>query len=164
MYCCPACGADDVANQSVCRCGADLALLQQLEVLADVWFNRALEALKNGAPGAALEWLSACCAARPTDAPARRAQARVWAQLGRLPEACAALDRAAEIEPDAPEVEEIRQALRSALLPDAASTPKGSPAPADTVSSRDKRTALRRTEQQKKAKTKASKRARRPRR
>jgi regulator of sirC expression with transglutaminase-like and TPR domain len=89
-----------------------LSLLQRLDAVADAWFNRALEALAAGAPGRALEWLSACCAARPTDAAARRAQAKVWAQLGHWEEARDALERAAAIEPDVPELEAIRQALR----------------------------------------------------
>ena len=124
MYSCPACGAEGVANRSACRCGADLSLLQSLDSITDAWFNRALEALAEGAPGQALEWLSACCVVRPTDAAARRAQARVWAQLGLLQEAQDALDRAAAIVPDAPELADIQQALeeaRGAQSEDAAS-------------------------------------------
>lgn len=116
MYSCPACGAEDVSNRSTCRCGADLTLLQRLDALADAWFNRALEALDLGKPGQALEWLSACCAARPSDAAARRAQARLWAQLGHWPEAQDALERARAIEPDAPALAEIQQALQDATL------------------------------------------------
>jgi tetratricopeptide (TPR) repeat protein len=112
MYSCPACGAEDVAGQSTCRCGADLSLLQRLDAVADVWFNLALEALAGGAPGRAMEWLSACCAARPTDAAARRAQAKVWAQLGCWEEARDAVERARAIEPDAPELAEIELALQ----------------------------------------------------
>ena len=112
MYSCPACGAKDVNNQSTCRCGADLSLLQRLDALADAWFNQALEALTHNNPGHALEWLSASCAARPTDAAARRAQAKVWAQLGRWAEARDALSRAREIEPDEPELAEIELALQ----------------------------------------------------
>ena len=111
MYSCPACGAEDVAKRSVCVCGADLSLLERLDAVADAWFNRALEALEEGAVGRALEWLSACCAARPTDAAALRAQAKVWAQLGHLKEAQGALERAAAIEPDGAETAAIRQAL-----------------------------------------------------
>lgn len=113
-YCCPACGAENVANQSTCRCGADLLLLQKLDAVADAWFNRALEALADGAPAQALEWLSASCAARPTDAAIRRTQAKVWAQLGKWEAAQDALDRAAVIDPDAPEVVEIQAALLDA--------------------------------------------------
>ncbi len=113
MYNCPACGAEDVANQPVCRCGADLSLLQRLDAVADAWFNRALEALAEHNPGRALEWLSASCAARPTDAAARRAQAKVWAQLGRWAEARDALSRARDIEPDEPELVDIELALQA---------------------------------------------------
>jgi predicted Zn-dependent protease len=112
MYSCPACGAEDVANLSTCRCGADLSLLQRLDAVADAWFNRALEALANNNPGHALEWLSASCAARPTDVAARRAQAKVWAQLGHWAEARDALSRARDIEPDDPELAEIELALQ----------------------------------------------------
>lgn len=114
MYNCPACGVEDVAQDTNCRCGADLSLLLQLETLADVWFNRALAELRDNAPGRALEWLSAACAVRPADAAARRAQARLWAQLGRYVEARDALARAAELEPDAPELIEIGAALNDA--------------------------------------------------
>jgi predicted Zn-dependent protease len=113
MYTCPACGAEDVSNQPVCRCGADLSLLQRLDAVADAWFNRALEALADHHPGRALEWLSASCAARPTDVAARRAQAKVWAQLGRLSEARDSLGRARDIEPDEPELAEIESALQA---------------------------------------------------
>lgn len=120
MYSCPACNAEDTAQRTTCRCGADLTLLLRLDAVADAWFNRALEALAQGAPGRALEWLSACCAARPTDAAARRAQARVWAQLGRIDEARDALDRAAELDPTAPELIVIREALEAANVSSAA--------------------------------------------
>lgn len=117
IYSCPSCGAEDMSRQTACsRCGADLSLLQRLDLVADIWFNRALEALKDGSPGRALEWLSAACAARPTDAAARRAQAKVWAQLGRWNEAHDALERARAIEPDAPEAAQIVQALQEAML------------------------------------------------
>ena len=111
MYSCPACGAEEVAGRSRCECGADLTLLQHLDAIADAWFNKALDALKEGAHGRALEWLSACCAARPTDAAARRAQAKVWAQIGRPNEARDSLERAAELEPDSPDIAQIRDAL-----------------------------------------------------
>lgn len=111
MYNCPACGIEDVAQDTNCRCGADLSLLLQLDSLADLWFNRALGELRDNAPGRALEWLSAACAVRPADAAARRAQARLWAQLGRYGEARDALARSAELEPDAPELVAIVAAL-----------------------------------------------------
>lgn len=114
MVTCPACGAENATIPVRCRCGADLALLQRLDGIADAWFNRALEALAAGSPGRALEWLSACCVARPTDAAARRAQARVWAQLGCWQPARDALERAEALDPDAAEVAEIRQALDEA--------------------------------------------------
>jgi len=129
MYSCPACGADDVEGRTVCRCGADVTLLQRLDSIADAWFNRALEALAEGRAGRALEWLSACCAARPTDAAARRAQARVWAQLGRYREALDALERAAELDPTAAELPSIREALDEAQQK-AASKIKAQAAPA----------------------------------
>ncbi|MCI0582003.1 MAG: tetratricopeptide repeat protein, partial [Chloroflexi bacterium] len=95
-------------------CGADLSLLADLDAVADAWFNEALKALAAGAPARALEWLAASCAARPTDAAVLRALARVWAQLGHPGAARDALDRAAEIEPDDPDLEGLRQALRDA--------------------------------------------------
>ena len=117
MYNCPVCGAEDAGGRTTCRCGADLSLLQRLDALADAWFNQALAALAMDAPGRALEWLSASCVARPTDAAALRALAKLWAQLGRLAEAREALERAAAIEPDDPDVALIRQALTEAQPP-----------------------------------------------
>lgn len=119
MYSCPACGAEEVASRAACSCGADLAPLQRLDGMADAWFNRALEALAAGHTGRALEWLSASCAARPTDAAARRAQAKIWAQLGLWQEARDALQRAADIDPDAPELAALRAALQDAASPSA---------------------------------------------
>ena len=113
-YSCPACGADDVGGRDRCKCGADVSLLRALDAAPDAWFNRALKALNDGDPGRALEWVSACCAARPSDGAARRVQAKIWAQLGHWQEAVRALSQSAEIEPDSDEVKEIREALRAA--------------------------------------------------
>ncbi|MGE0129086.1 MAG: hypothetical protein AB7U82_13490 [Blastocatellales bacterium] len=111
MYNCPACGAMDVEGRETCACGADLSLLARLEAISDAWFNEGLRALAEGARGRAMEWFSAACAARPTDAAARRAQAKVWAQLGCWDEALDALERAAMIEPDDDELNAIRRAI-----------------------------------------------------
>jgi len=111
MYSCPACGAENVAGRQECPCGADLSLLVRLDGLADAWYNRGLEALEAGRTGEALEWLSACCAARPTDLGARVAQAKVWAQLKRWEEARESAARAAELDPTAGEVVELRKEL-----------------------------------------------------
>jgi Flp pilus assembly protein TadD len=110
-YGCPSCGADAAAGQLRCACGADLALLVGLGAIADAWFNRGLEALAAGQDARALEWLAAACAARPTDAAALRALARVWARLGHRAAARTALARAEEIEPGAPDLDELRRAL-----------------------------------------------------
>jgi len=113
MYSCPACGSEGVLGAGICRCGADISLLRSLDGLADAWFNKALMALASGDPGTALEWLSACCVANPTDAVARRAQAKVWAHLGRFAESRSALARAAAIDPNSPELESIELAIRA---------------------------------------------------
>jgi tetratricopeptide (TPR) repeat protein len=84
-----------------------------LDGIADAWFNRGLLALSQGEPGLALEWLSACCAARPTDAVARKAQARVWAQLGHWDEALNALERAESLEPGDPDLALVRGAIEA---------------------------------------------------
>src|SRR4051812_26825962 len=91
MYSCPACGLPGVERRPTCSCGADLSLLIRLDCLADAWFNSALDAFSAGAPGRAVEWLSACCAARPSDTTALRALAKAWAHLARFEEARAAL-------------------------------------------------------------------------
>jgi len=117
MMTCPACGKQNPADTTTCSCGADLTLLVCLEGQCDAWFNRALAALAEGRPGRAVEWLSACCAARPSDAAAWRALARVWAQIGRWDDARRAVERAAEVDPDAPDLEAIRQAIAEAATP-----------------------------------------------
>lgn len=111
MYSCPGCGADG-GGAATCACGADLGLLQRLDAFGDAWFNRALESLAAGKPGQAMEWLSACCVVKPNDAEARRAQARVWAQLGCRAEALDSLDRAAAIDAEPAELEALRRALK----------------------------------------------------
>jgi tetratricopeptide (TPR) repeat protein len=111
MYSCPCCGAESAADRSKCPCGADLSLLARLDGVADAWFNEGLQALERGARGRALEWVSACCAARPTDAAARLVQARLWGQLGLWAEASDALERAAAIDPTLPELTAVREAL-----------------------------------------------------
>jgi tetratricopeptide (TPR) repeat protein len=123
MYNCPACGSEEVHNRATCLCGADLTPLQRLDGIADVWFNRALESLVAGHAGRALEWVSASCAARPTDAAARRVQAKIWAQLGHREEAHDALNRAAEIDANSPELEAIRDALQTAATAAQAESP-----------------------------------------
>src|SRR5947209_1363764 len=117
MYRCPACGRDGIAKRMRCFCGADLSLLAQLDSLCDAWFNSALEALAAGKLARAIEWLSACCTARPSDASALSALAKTWAQLGRLDEAADALGRAAAVQPDGPSLVEIRMALDEARVP-----------------------------------------------
>jgi hypothetical protein len=106
-------------------CGADLSLFYSLDATADAWFNLGLEAIAASRPGRALEWISACCAARPTDVAAIRVQAKLWAQLGHVDEARAALARAAQLDPDAPELEPIRQALEECLVASTAKIPPG---------------------------------------
>lgn len=115
MYSCPACGKEDVTGQLTCiRCGTDLSLLKTLDSIADAWFNRALKEIDDGNSGRALQWLSACCAARPMDAEALRTRARVWGILGHWKEARDSLEEAQEVDPDAPELKEIESALQVA--------------------------------------------------
>jgi tetratricopeptide (TPR) repeat protein len=114
MYKCPACGRSGVAGLSRCTCGADLTILENLQAVVDVWFNRGLAALAEGRPGNALEWLSACCVARPNDAAARLAQARVWAQLGNFSQAQVSLKQAEDLDPGLPGLADMAQALAEA--------------------------------------------------
>lgn len=111
MFSCPECGHDQINGASRCRCGADLRLLHQIDAIANVWFNRALAALDDGSPGRALEWFAAVSAARPNDIEARLALVKLWAHLGRLPEARDALSRAALLEPDSPDIAKLCDAL-----------------------------------------------------
>ncbi|MGB3975438.1 MAG: tetratricopeptide repeat protein [bacterium] len=115
MFQCPSCNSEVKENSFICpSCNADLSLLIKLGGLSDAWFNRALEELNNGKIGRALECLSACCVANPNDAIALRALAKVWAQLNCWQESLDALDRASSIDPETPELEEIRSAVRDA--------------------------------------------------
>jgi tetratricopeptide (TPR) repeat protein len=119
MFRCPACGTEVNPDWKVCICGASLVLLRQLEAAADAWYNRGLQELSAVRPGEALAWFSACCAARPTDAEARLAQARVWGQLGHWPECARAAQLAREIDPSLDGLPELEQLLaEQKLLPD----------------------------------------------
>jgi tetratricopeptide (TPR) repeat protein len=111
MLSCPRCGNTEIDDRVWCRCGVDLSLLRGLDAQADAWFNQALEASSRNEPGEALEWLAACCKARPTDAAAWRAMAKVWSQLRRWKDALRCLNRAAGIQSDLAGLDEIRQAL-----------------------------------------------------
>jgi tetratricopeptide (TPR) repeat protein len=130
--------------------------LQRLDSVADAWFNRALESLARGATGRALEWLSASCAARPTDAAVRRAQAKVWAQLGRWDEARDALERAAAIDPDAAELEAIREVLEGSSTGIKAATLDQDQRPASQTSSPTKRRLTKRTTKKKRVNRKSA--------
>jgi len=123
MYSCPSCGRSDIEKTDTCSCGADLTLLRHLDAVCDAWFNRALGCLAEGEEGRALEWLSACCAGRPSDAGAALALAKVWARLGHWREASSALSRAADIDPCIEGLEAVRQAIQEGLSP-AAKPPK----------------------------------------
>jgi hypothetical protein len=112
MFRCPVCGIEVNPDWIVCTCGASLGLLRQLEAVPDAWYNRGLQELSAGRPGEALAWFSACCAARPTDAAARLAQAKVWGQLGHLPECTRAAQRVRELDPTLPGLQELEQFLR----------------------------------------------------
>ncbi len=116
MFRCPACGIEVQKDWVVCVCGASLLLLHRLEAVADAWYNRGLEELSAGRLGEALAWFSACCAARPTDAEARLAQARVWGQLGHWPECARAAQLAREIDPSLDGLPELEQLLHEVGL------------------------------------------------
>ena len=111
MLNCPACGTPVERREQACSCGADLRLLRDLDGLADAWLNRGLAVLGKQGAGKALEWVSASCVARPTDAQARRIQAKLWAQLGKWDEALEALACASALDGDAQESEELRKAI-----------------------------------------------------
>lgn len=110
-YTCPACGKDDVAGLSACPCGADLSILAAISGACDAWFNRGLEAAAAGDLPQAVEWFGACCAAVPTDAAAWVAVAKVWLRLRRRSAARRALEQAARIDPQLPDVLAVGQML-----------------------------------------------------
>jgi hypothetical protein len=107
MFRCPVCGVEIAPEWGVCTCGASLGLLRQMESVADAWYNRGLAELSAGRTGEALAWFSACCAARPTDAAARLAQAKVWGQLGHWLECARAAQRVREIDSSLPGLQEL---------------------------------------------------------
>lgn len=117
MYACPTCGKQDVGGRAACECGADLSLLACLAAVADAWFNRGLDAVAQDDAPQALEWFAACCASRPTDGAAWLAVAKVWLRLRQFGAARRALERAAEISPDLPDVRRCRRALDRATRP-----------------------------------------------
>lgn len=113
MFNCPVCGSEVKADRAKCHCGTDLSFLIRIDCLADAWFNQALLELDRGFPGRALEWLSACCIAQPSDVDARIALSKVWTQLGCLDEALDSLKRVEQLAPDRKEVEDIRECIKT---------------------------------------------------
>lgn len=111
MYSCPVCDNNDVVGQATCSCGTDLTLLRHLDAAIDAWFNRGLAALAACRKGEALEWFSACCIARPTDAEAHRLRGEVWIELDHTPEARAALERAETLDPGSLKLAPLREAI-----------------------------------------------------
>ncbi len=108
---CPACGKERPLSLATCNCGADLKLLVQVNQLCDTWFNQGIQAARDGKPGEAVFWLSACCAASPGDAAAWMAHARAWGQLGHWQQALTSLEHAYEIYPQLDGLVEVRQSL-----------------------------------------------------
>lgn len=100
-----------MAGKAVCKCGADLSVLQCLDAVIDGWFNAGLDALARNESGLALEWLAACCKARPSDAAALRALAKVWGRLGHLDDARRCVDLSRQSDPDHPDLDSITAAL-----------------------------------------------------
>jgi hypothetical protein len=93
-YVCPACGFDHASSENVCRCGAELSLLHELDALIDGWFSRGTLAHAEGDHAEAILWISATCAARPLDAEPHVELAKVWLDLGRPDYAARAFARA----------------------------------------------------------------------
>lgn len=114
MYNCPnpVCRQQDVDGLDRCRCGADLSLLQHLDAMADLWFNRALEEVENGDRSSALEMLSICCAFRPNDVEAHIVKAQLLGQRGHRRKALAALAEARRVEPENVFIADIEEALK----------------------------------------------------
>jgi Tfp pilus assembly protein PilF len=108
---CPSCGQQREPTVETCSCGADLRLLVQVNQMCDAWFNRGIQAARDGNPGEALTWISACCASRPSDAEAWLVHARLWGQLGHPQEALASLEKARQLNPQLEGLEEVAQCL-----------------------------------------------------
>ncbi|MFO1432357.1 MAG: hypothetical protein U1F76_19805 [Candidatus Competibacteraceae bacterium] len=82
MWLCPVCGRE-LTTAPLCKCGADLGLLQQIRARADHLFNQALAAYEEGQIDRALEYLEANAVLVPLDVEARVVQTKLLARLGR---------------------------------------------------------------------------------
>ncbi len=111
MYNCPSCGKENSEQKNVCSCGVDLTLLQCVESLTASWFNQALEAAIAKEYGKAVELLSACCIANPSDAEAFKLRAKAWMGLGCGAEAKRSCDRIIELDPDCHELSQLTEAI-----------------------------------------------------
>ena len=111
MYNCPSCGKENSEHKNVCDCGVDLTLLQCIESLTASWFNRALDAAKSGQYGQAVELLSACCIANPSDAEAFRLRTKAWLGLSRPLEAKRSCEKVRELDPDCPELAQLTKTI-----------------------------------------------------
>ena len=108
---CPSCGAVATENLLCRQCNVDLSILYIINAVPDVWFNRAVESVQSGDWGKALEWVSACCVARPADASAHRMRAKIWGQLQHPIAARESLELARALEPDHPDLKVIATIL-----------------------------------------------------
>jgi tetratricopeptide (TPR) repeat protein len=110
MVLCPICNRE-VGDALICKCGADLSLLQQIIARADHLFNQALEAYRAGRLARALEYLEANAMLVPHDFEARIVQAKLLAQLRRWEEAEALIQQVQAYDPVYPGLEVLTQIL-----------------------------------------------------
>jgi len=104
MFTCPSCNREINSQTNDCFCGADLTILQTLGSVADAWFNKAIESLHENQTGRALEWIAACCSARPDDINALFVLAKIWIKLNCIHEARNVFERIKRLEPDHSEI------------------------------------------------------------
>ncbi len=112
MYRCPACNAEVEPTRQYCDCGADLALLVEMNDLTSAWYNQAIEEARGGRPGRALELIGACCVAQPEDPQFRYVHAQVLGQLGLAEQGLEALAQCERANPDYPGIDRLRLALK----------------------------------------------------
>ncbi len=121
MITCPYCGGAVPADLTICpSCQEDLAALIKLRNTHVIQYNEALMLARSGELDQAQARAELAVEARPEFAPAHLLLAKLHARQGRWAQAQASLERAQELLPDDPTLDEMAQAIAAGAYDDAA--------------------------------------------
>ncbi len=110
MYICPNCQRP-ITRDPICRCGADLSVLQAIVARADHLFNLSLAACQAGQIGRALEYLASNALLVPADLAAQDLRCELLIEQGRLAEARPIVDVIEMVDPAYPGLDRLLDVL-----------------------------------------------------